>query len=115
MRRVVCSEETRASCPLAQSGRACFEDTHHLQYPKRAYRTEVEAEWRELPINKVRICRALHDALHTTGYVPQKPPRDVMVDEIWNGESVRTYAEFDKQIELGRLALERQTEGGDAA
>lgn len=114
MRRVACSEETRASCPLAQSG-ACFEDVHHYAYEEKGYATRTERTWRELELNKVRICRTLHNAIHASGYLPEKPSREAMADEIWNGESVRSYAERERQLAMGRAVLERQLDsGGDA-
>ena len=68
-------------CKYAERG-GCFSDTHHLFYPKRAYKTEVEQEFRELPENKVQICRREHDERHATERTPDKPSRKAMVAKL---------------------------------
>lgn len=52
----------------------CFEDVHHKYFPRRSYRTPLEKEFRELPENKVVICRQLHNDEHATIEPPDKPP-----------------------------------------
>lgn len=70
----VCPE--RKDCPYYERG--CKEDTHHLFYPKSAYRTPIERVFRGLPENQVEICRAEHDEIHATEPEPVKPSLEVM-------------------------------------
>lgn len=51
----------------------CFEDIHHEAYPKSAYRTALEKKFRNHVMNKVLICRAIHDEEHAQGLPPRKP------------------------------------------
>jgi len=95
-----------------------FQDTHHTAYPRRDYRTAVEKRWRELPVNKIQICRGLHDAIHASGYIPAKPSRDEMLAEVWGADTGRAQSELEKQLFIGSLLLERDGElppEGDAA
>lgn len=56
----------------------CFEDIHHEAYPKSAYRTALEKRFRNNVLNKVLICRAVHDDEHAQGLIPKKPsPEDM--------------------------------------
>lgn len=48
-------------------------DVHHEYYPSSAYKTKLEKEFRELPINKEQICRCLHNAIHALEEPPKKP------------------------------------------
>lgn len=87
----------------------CHTDVHHLAYPASDYKTRVERQWRELPINKVQLCRALHDAIHASGYVPEKPFRQEMASEMWNGAiTERSQSELDHQLALGELVLKAE-------
>lgn len=63
-------------CPYLDKG--CFEDIDHKYFPKRAYKTEVEREFRELDENKTKVCRRLHDQRHATERIPEKPDLDFM-------------------------------------
>ena len=71
----------RPDCKYAELG-GCFSDTHHLFYPRRSYRSRVEQDFRELPENKVQICREEHDERHATEPIPKKPSREVMLGMI---------------------------------
>jgi hypothetical protein len=71
----------RPDCKYADGG-GCFSDTHHLFYPRRDYRTRVEREFRELPVNKEQICRSEHDERHAVEPVPQKPTKQEMLGAI---------------------------------
>jgi hypothetical protein len=51
----------------------CFEDLHHEAYPKSAYRTELEKKFRNNILNKVMMCRAIHDEEHAQQLPPKKP------------------------------------------
>lgn len=77
--------ENRESCPYQYSG--CFEDTHHLMWPKRDYKTPVERRYRELPENKVQLCRDLHDLEHYQE-PPEKPSREEMLGALSIREGV---------------------------
>lgn len=94
-----CTPEQQERCPLYQH----FQDTHHLAYPRSDYRTGVEKRWRELDFNKVSICRGLHNAIHESGYLPEKPTREEMLTEIWTKDiPERATREADLQQFIGR-------------
>lgn len=50
----------------------CFEDIHHEAYPKPEYRTKLEKKFRNHVMNKVLICRAMHDEEHAQMLPPKK-------------------------------------------
>ena len=56
----------------------CFEDIHHEAYPKSEYRGQLEKRFRECALNKVLICRAVHDDIHKQDLPPRKPSEDTM-------------------------------------
>lgn len=60
----------------------CYEDTHHLYYHKKRYRSKIERQFRQLPENQVELCRAVHDERHATEQIPPKPSRDEMLQVI---------------------------------
>lgn len=101
-----CSPEQRADCPLLQ---CVGTDKHHTEYPANAYRTKVEKTFRNLPFNKLQIPRCVHNAIHASGYVPEKPTRDEMLSEIWNNDAEnppsRSMVERETQLLIGRSAL----------
>jgi len=76
MERRPCTNQEE--CRLAKLPRGCFEDVHHEVFPRRNYTGKLEKEYRELDINKVLGCRALHDEFHATHEPPPKPPGNVM-------------------------------------
>jgi hypothetical protein len=53
-------------------------DVHHLYHPRRAYKKEVDREFRNLDENKVYICRNLHNIEHAVFEPPEKPDRELM-------------------------------------
>lgn len=57
-------------------------DTHHLFYPRRAYRSGVEKRFRRLAINVVEMCVNDHRELHATQEPPVKPSRDEMLEAL---------------------------------
>lgn len=65
-------------CKYFDSPTGCFSDTHHLQYPRADYRSKLEKQFRELPENKVDICRDMHDECHAFEDLPLKPSLEVM-------------------------------------
>lgn len=73
-----CTPEQIAACPLQQH----FADTHHLAYPKKKYRGQLEKTYRELPINKVQLCRYEHQEIHALDLNPPKPSRAEMLSAI---------------------------------
>lgn len=56
----------------------CFEDLHHEAYPKSAYRTELEKKFRNHVMNKVIMCRAMHDEEHAQWLIPKKASPEEM-------------------------------------
>lgn len=50
----------------------CFEDIHHEAYPKSQYRTTLEKEFREHVMNKVLMCRMIHNEEHAQWLIPRK-------------------------------------------
>lgn len=67
-------------CKYYETG--CFEDVHHLYWPKSEYRSELERNFRNLGSNTMRICRATHDDIHATERPPVKPSRETMLREV---------------------------------
>lgn len=67
-------------CKYYEQG--CHASTHHLYYPRRNYRNSLERQFRELPENKVQLCRSEHDELHLNEDPPDKPSRAVMLGAI---------------------------------
>lgn len=51
----------------------CYEDIHHEFHPKSKYRSKLEKAFRSHILNKVLICRALHNDAHATQPEPIKP------------------------------------------
>jgi len=96
-----CTPEERAVCPLFRH----FTDQHHLAYPKPRFRTTLERHWRGLADNKVDVCRAVHDAIHNSGYRPDPPSRQDMASDLWQGESEWGQREREIQLEIGRQVL----------
>lgn len=104
----LCSAEQVAACPLQQH----LTDTHHLAYPRRQYVKGIDKLWRELSINKIQICRALHNAIHASGYIPEKPAREEMAQEAWLGAlTERSIGELDHQLEVGHELIEERNYG----
>ena len=103
MARGICSPEAQGACPLMK----CLgTDLHHLEYPARRYKTKVEKTHRDQPFNKVQLERCAHNAIHASGYVPEMPSREVMVQEIWDKGSQRAEDELQRQLSIGRSVLE---------
>lgn len=60
----------------------CYADEHHLYWPKKRYKGQVEREFRGLPENREVICRAEHDEIHATERPPIKPSHNEMIQAI---------------------------------
>lgn len=71
MSRGFCSPEQIAQCPLREH----YTDEHHIWWPARNYRDRTSAAFRDLPENKVQLCRNEHNELHATQQPPEKPDR----------------------------------------
>ena len=66
-------------CKLREFGK-CYEDIHHEAHPKDEYRTRLEKKFRMNILNKVLMCRAMHDDWHAQGLKPQKPDVATMIE-----------------------------------
>ena len=77
-----CHLENEA-CPFYPNH--CSSNTHHLYYPRKAYKTSVESKFRNLPENKRQLCAFAHILEHVDNAPPEKPSRDEMLLAI--GES----------------------------
>lgn len=73
--RIPCNPDT--PCKLRELEQ-CREDLHHEAYPKSAYRTALEKKFRNHVMNKVVMCRAMHDEEHAQWLVPKKPSPEEM-------------------------------------
>ena len=85
MERIPC--DPNAECKLRYTI-GCFEDLHHEAYPKSAYRTKLEKKFRQHVMNKVVICRNLHNDGHAQNLPPKKPSP---------GEMKKLMEEYDEQ------------------
>lgn len=103
MSRGLCSPEQQGACPLIKCRGT---DRHHLAFPDSAYRSPIEKEWRVQPYNKIQIPRCVHNAIHASGYRPDKPSRQEMASEIWEQGSQRAAEELNRQLAIGSKALE---------
>ena len=71
-------------CRVLKSEGGCREDVHHLYYPRRAYKTKLERQFRNLDENKILVCRALHNHIHATQEPPGRPSIDYMQGRVEN-------------------------------
>lgn len=91
-----------ATCPERGLGEPlCKEDTHHVYFPASDYKTWVEKTFRNLPDNKMTVCRAVHNAIHRLESPPPKPSRDEMLRAI---SSVAVNLSAGKRKRLERYA-----------
>ena len=96
-----CTPEQKEVCPL----RTHFQDEHHLMYPKRDYSQPVEKAYRELPENKVQMCRHEHNELHATQEPPLKPSIETMAEAVLRSEMHRS-TKVERQ--LGVIARQQE-------
>lgn len=63
-------------CPYKQRPSGCYEDIHHLYFPKAEYsRSSIERQfWKR---HKILVCRRLHDYLQSQP-PPPKPDLETM-------------------------------------
>lgn len=71
-------------CKYFDTERGCYQDEHHLYYPRKRYKSSVEKAFRQLPENREMLCRAEHDEIHATEPIPHKPSRVEMVQALAN-------------------------------
>jgi hypothetical protein len=79
MERLPCNPDIE--CKYREAGE-CKQDTHHLYWPRRNYIDPVAKKFRELVINKVVVCRQIHDDIHATQKPPKKPNRNQMLEAL---------------------------------
>lgn len=60
----------------------CYIDEHHLFWPRRNYKDSVGRAFRNLPENKVDLCRQVHQDKHATEQPPKKPKRSQMLEAL---------------------------------
>ena len=73
MERVPCPAENTPVCPIFQQEGECYEDKHHKYWPSDEYTSRVEKQFRQLEVNKVTICRWLHNTIHAVALPPEQP------------------------------------------
>lgn len=88
MERLPCDPNT--PCPLRDTDRGCFEDVHHLYFPRKVFRTAIERAFRELDENKVKMCRNWHNTDHAVFEAPDKPDVEIMRMAIAEERNKRT-------------------------
>lgn len=82
MEKKPCQNRNNESCRVFKSNGYCFEDVHHLYYPRAYYSNGVAQRFRELDENKVEICRAEHQDIHATERPPLRPSIEFMKEAI---------------------------------
>lgn len=86
MERIPCNPET--PCTLRDTT-GCFEDEHHEAYLKRDYRTKTEKKFRNHIMNRVMMCRMMHNDEHAQWLIPRKPsPQEMkkLMEDYDNGK-----------------------------
>lgn len=73
MERVPCPAANTTVCPIYQQEGECYEDRHHIYWPSSEYSTRTEKEFRQLEVNKITICRWLHNTIHAVVLPPEHP------------------------------------------
>lgn len=100
-----CTEEQKAACPLFRKEH--FADTHHLVYPASEYKDKLGEAWRERAFNKVQTARCLHNAIHASGYIPERPERDQMLHEVITTDVPRrAIEERTRQLAIGQAVMQ---------
>lgn len=65
-------------CPEASHKLGCHVVSHHIFWPASEYTTPLEREFRDLPSNRVPMCKGKETELHDNGEHPPKPTSQVM-------------------------------------
>ena len=73
MERIPCPLKNSPDCPVFQQEGECYEDRHHKYWPASEYSTRTEKQFRTLGSNVVRICRFLHNTVHSVALPPEQP------------------------------------------
>jgi hypothetical protein len=89
-------------CPAVERYGGHYTDEHHLYYPRSFFKSQLEQDFRNLDVNKIDIPRCLHDAIHASGYLPNKPSRDAMLLALNGYDSAH---EVERQTLLGNIVL----------
>ena len=71
--RLPCPAEGTPICPIFVQEGECFEDKHHKYWPSNEYTSRTEKEFRQLEVNKITICRWLHNTIHAVALQPEHP------------------------------------------
>lgn len=74
---------------------------HHLYWPKRDYRSDLERRFRALPWHKVEMPVEAHELLHRLAAPPRKPSLEEML------AVVETYELQERQRRAQRLLVLR--------
>ena len=91
--------EQQPGCPYFETG--CYSDQHHLVWPSNEYTAPLEQVYRELPENKVQLCRFQHDLEHQLD-PPIKPSAEVMRQAVETAVAVSgLYLSVNKRKKLG--------------
>lgn len=73
MEKVPCPMRNSPDCPIFQQEGECYEDRHHKYWPSPDYSSRVEKQFRQLEVNKVDICRWIHNTIHAVVLPPEHP------------------------------------------
>lgn len=78
METIPCPAAGTPDCPVYEQEGECYTDIHHRYWPSSKYKSRVEKEFRQLEVNKVDICRWLHNTIHATEGPPVHPTVEAM-------------------------------------
>lgn len=70
---VPCSAANTEACPIFVQEGECYEDQHHQYWPSPDYSSRTEKQFRQLEVNKLTICRWLHNTIHAVVLPPEHP------------------------------------------
>lgn len=68
-----CPRKWQAACPRRNSKEGCVRRSHHIFYPASGYETKLEKQFRNLPENRVDMCRQVEEQIHRLQ--PEGPPK----------------------------------------
>lgn len=71
--RIPCQDKIKDNCPIYELEGECYEDKHHIYWPASDYSGRIDKQFRQLEVNKVVICRWLHNTIHTVALPPEHP------------------------------------------
>lgn len=73
MERVPCPAANTEECPVFVKEGGCYEDEHHKYWPSPNYSSRIEKKFKQLEVNKLTICRWLHNTIHAVVLPPEHP------------------------------------------